>query len=157
MSFLRRRRAVRIQLRLGPVSEMFPNPKDSIVNVLTDMQKVSAGPIQPVDGAGHPAPVDGVPVWAVSDEKILTVTPSADGLSADIETTGELGTAQVTVTADADLGAGVVPAWPRSRSLPVRRSASTFRLASRSPSSFVIPAWIAGFVSKRYSKQGELK
>ncbi len=56
---------------------------------------------------GQPAPVDGVPVWASSDETVLAVTPAADGKSAVVDTVAA-GTARVTVTADADLGAGVI-------------------------------------------------
>lgn len=63
--------------------------------------------IQPVDNFGNAARVDGVPVWGVSDENILEVVPAADGLSADVLAKGAIGTAQVTVSADADLGDGV--------------------------------------------------
>ena len=59
-----------------------------------------------VDGQGRPAKVDGPPVWASSDATVLTVTPSADGLAAVVETVAP-GTARITVTADADLGEGV--------------------------------------------------
>ena len=74
--------------------------------VLTDIQKVSLS-ITPTSAAGNPAPVDGAPVWTSSDESVLTVTASADGLSAEAVTTGKLGVAQVSVSADADLGEGV--------------------------------------------------
>lgn len=63
--------------------------------------------LQPVDSFGNPARVDGVPVWGVSDESILDVGPSADGLSAIVSAVGTVGVAQVTVSADADLGDGV--------------------------------------------------
>ena len=58
------------------------------------------------DSKGRPAKVDGVPVWASSDETVLTVAAAADGMSADIETVAP-GVARITVTADADLGPGV--------------------------------------------------
>jgi hypothetical protein len=60
-----------------------------------------------LDSAGRPASVDGIPVWASSDETIITVVPTADGMGAAIETVAP-GTARVTVSADADLGEGVV-------------------------------------------------
>ena len=60
------------------------------------------------DSRGRPAAVDGVPVWASSDETVISVTPAADGMSAVVDTVAP-GTARVTVSADADLGAGVVP------------------------------------------------
>jgi len=58
-----------------------------------------------VNSQGTPAPVDGVPVWASSDETVISVTAAADGMSAVVDTVAP-GVARVTVTADADLGAG---------------------------------------------------
>lgn len=58
------------------------------------------------NASGAPAAVDGAPVWATSDATILTVTAAADGMSALVSTVAA-GTARVSVTADADLGAGV--------------------------------------------------
>lgn len=74
--------------------------------VLTDLQKVTLS-IAPVDALGQPAVVEGVPVWASSAPEICTVTPSADGLTAVVLTVGPLGTAQISVSADADLTEGV--------------------------------------------------
>jgi len=73
---------------------------------LTDIQQVTLA-ITAVDARGNPAKLDGAPVWATSDAALLTVTPSADGMSCVATAVGPLGTAQVTVTADADLGAGI--------------------------------------------------
>jgi hypothetical protein len=73
---------------------------------LTDLQKVPLT-ISPVDAVGNPALVEGIPVWTSSNEAVLTVIPAEDGLSAVATTVGPLGVAQVTVTADADLGEGV--------------------------------------------------
>ena len=66
------------------------------------------GTLKITDKKGNPAAVDGVPVWT-SDGTLLTVTPTEDGLSATIVPIGALGHAQVTATADADLGEGVEP------------------------------------------------
>jgi hypothetical protein len=74
---------------------------------VTNSQQATAT-ITPVDKFNNPAPVDGVPVWASSDETIVTVTPADDGLSALVKAVGPLGSANVSVTADADMGAGVV-------------------------------------------------
>lgn len=74
--------------------------------VLTDVQKVSLS-ISPVSAAGNPASIDGVPTWSTSDDTVLTLEVAEDGLSAVAFTTGKLGTAQVSVVADADLGEGV--------------------------------------------------
>ncbi len=56
---------------------------------------------------GDPAAVDGAPVWASSDSTVLAVTAAADGMSAVVDTVAP-GTARISVTADADLGAGVL-------------------------------------------------
>lgn len=63
--------------------------------------------IAPQDAKGNAAAVDGVPTWRSTDENVLTVAAAADGLSAVVTPAGPLGTAQIIVDADADLGAGV--------------------------------------------------
>lgn len=60
-----------------------------------------------VDKHQNPARLDGVPVWESSNPDILTVTPDDDGMSCLIKSVGGMGTAQITVRADADLGEGV--------------------------------------------------
>ena len=55
--------------------------------------------------AGQPASVDGVPVWASSNDTVLAVNVAADGMSASVVTVAP-GTARISVSADADLGAG---------------------------------------------------
>jgi len=60
-----------------------------------------------VDAKGKPAKVDGAPVWASDNEAVATVVADATGLTA-VVTPVDIGTAQISVTADADLGAGVV-------------------------------------------------
>lgn len=62
--------------------------------------------IQPVDAKGNPALVDGMPTWASSNPLVLTVEPAADGLSAMVKAVGPVGTGQVSVQGDADLGEG---------------------------------------------------
>jgi hypothetical protein len=77
--------------------------------VLKDTQK-SALAIQVLSLKGNPAPIDGVPVWAVSDPALLSLADvSADGLSATVNAVGPVGTGQVSVNVDADLGEGIVP------------------------------------------------
>lgn len=56
---------------------------------------------------GQPAAVDGVPVWASSDETVVSVTAALDGMTA-VAACVAPGTARITVTADADVGAGIV-------------------------------------------------
>ena len=56
-----------------------------------------------------PAKVDGVPVWASSDETVLTVTPDADGMGFMVAIIAPGGPARVVVTGDADRGEGTEP------------------------------------------------
>lgn len=74
---------------------------------LPDDQKVDAS-VGYVDAKGNAAKVDGAPVWTSSDPAVLNVVAATDGMSATITPVGPLGTAQVKIEADADLGAGVV-------------------------------------------------
>ena len=61
-----------------------------------------------VDAKGHPAAVDGVVAWQSSNPAIVSVTADLlDSTLATIVPGADLGQAQVTATADADLGAGV--------------------------------------------------
>ena len=73
---------------------------------LNTEQKVRLS-IAPVTSSGKPAALDGAPTWVSSDESVITVQVSTDGLSAEVLTTDEVGSATVTVSADADLGEGV--------------------------------------------------
>ena len=59
------------------------------------------------NSAGQPASVDGVPVWATSDATVVSVDAGADGMSAVVSSVAP-GVARITVTADADLGAGTI-------------------------------------------------
>lgn len=109
----------RVQWTVGPVGRLKGMvPTNAALNsvhtqrsidmalILTDEQKVTLS-VAFVTAKGNPATVDGPPVWTVSNDTVLSVVPSADGLSADVVSVGPLGASQVSVTADADLGAGV--------------------------------------------------
>jgi len=60
------------------------------------------------NAAGNPAQVQGAPVWASSDETVVTVTAAADGMSAMVSSVAPGGPARISVSADADLGQGVL-------------------------------------------------
>jgi hypothetical protein len=61
-----------------------------------------------VDSAGNPAVVDGPVSWASSDEALVTaVVDAADSSKCRMTSLQTVGQAQVTATADADLGTGV--------------------------------------------------
>lgn len=96
---------VRFTLAMG---DGFKVQGDDLMFTLTDVQKATAT-ITVLDAKGNPAPLDGAPSWSSSDPSVVAVEPSTDGLSVVIKAVGPLGTAQVRVDADADLGASVVP------------------------------------------------
>lgn len=62
--------------------------------------------IEITDATGKPAKVNGVPVWASSDEKVLHAMARPDGMGGVVELIG-VGTAHITVTANADMGMGI--------------------------------------------------
>ena len=72
---------------------------------ITNEQKVQVT-LAPTTAAGNPATLDGAPVWAVALGD-ATLEVSEDGLSAFLVSGAADVTSQITVTADADLGAGV--------------------------------------------------
>ena len=60
-----------------------------------------------VDVNGNPAEVDGEVTWESSDESVIEVAvDEADSSRATVQAVGGIGQAQVTATADADLGEG---------------------------------------------------
>jgi len=59
--------------------------------------------------AGDPATVDGAPVWVSSNPAVVDVVVSSDGMTGTINSVAVGVGAVVAVTADADLGEGVVP------------------------------------------------
>lgn len=73
--------------------------------ILTADQQVSVS-FTAKDKYQNDAKIDGVPVWSSSDDAIVTVTPAADGMSALVVAVGPVGTAQVSVRADADMTEG---------------------------------------------------
>lgn len=78
--------------------------RDITMLILTNSQEVDLA-IQPLDARGKPAQVDGVPVWTCSDLSRAQLVASEDGLSCVVKAVDN-GAAQISVSADADLGAG---------------------------------------------------
>jgi len=76
--------------------------------ILTDEQEADLS-VSFVTQAGNRAKVDGTPSWRVSDPAILEIVPTQDPFSVVVRRVGPVGSAQVSVTADADLGEGVRP------------------------------------------------
>jgi hypothetical protein len=46
-------------------------------------------------------------MWGTTDEAIVALNPSDDGMSCTVVSAGAMGTAQITVRLDADVGDGV--------------------------------------------------
>jgi Bacterial Ig-like domain (group 2). len=97
LGFRRRSKAFSIKFQV--------DGKDITMLEMTDTQQV---PVSLVinDKKGHPARIDGTPEWLSSDPAVATVDEiAADGLSATVKAV-DTGVCQITVSVDADLGAG---------------------------------------------------
>jgi len=90
----------KLRLRFGT-----PEPRDDLPRgtpmadkTLTDIEKVTIV-LEEVDAAGNTVPFDfpTPPLWQSSDATVATVTPSDNGSQAAAQTTGKLGTAEITV------------------------------------------------------------
>lgn len=102
--------APRFRFKVGPVETLnLPQGTFDMALTLKDNQHVSAS-LQEFDAAGNPVPTafDTPPTWSSSDPTVITVTPNADGVNADIAATGKLGSAQVRVDATNDAGQPIV-------------------------------------------------
>jgi hypothetical protein len=73
---------------------------------ITNEQKVQVS-LAPVTQAGNPAVLDGVPSWSVT-EGDATLEVAEDGLSAFLVSGAASVNSKISVTADADLGEGVI-------------------------------------------------
>jgi hypothetical protein len=73
---------------------------------ITNEQKVNVR-LEPVTSTGKPARLDGVPTWSVQSGD-ATVEAASDGLSAFLISSDNPGDTAFLVSADADLGEGVV-------------------------------------------------
>lgn len=98
---------------VGPVEktpqfQRFPLLGELIMAVTMDTAQQCPVSIVVVDRKGKPVGTDGPPTWLASNTDVVALTPSADGLSCTVVAVGIPGTATVQVTADADLGSGVV-------------------------------------------------
>lgn len=81
-----------------PVAKLlfFVEGKEVTQVTIKDNQKFTAS-IAPVDAKGNPATDAGPFTWS-GDATLITVTPAADGLSADVAAVGPLGSTQLSVT-----------------------------------------------------------
>jgi hypothetical protein len=80
--------------------------KGDVMFTLPDDKKVAVK-VSYADARGKPAKVDGAVMWSSSDDTIATVVVDpADSTKATVSAADNLGQAQITAKADADLGAG---------------------------------------------------
>jgi hypothetical protein len=102
---IRERPGTRLRFNLGLPGGMKVTGENLMVTMRFDEEfDVS---VDPRDRASNKTTVDGTPVYTVSDATMLVLAPRADGLPGmTVRGVGALGTAQVNVTADADLGEG---------------------------------------------------
>lgn len=112
----------RIVPRLGSIKEQVGDPptpsaeytlarvKETLLMAfaMTVTQQVDVT-IAITDKKGNPAAVDGVPEWATDNSDVVSLTPSPDGMTCTVVAVGMIGTANVQVSADADLGSGTTP------------------------------------------------
>jgi hypothetical protein len=130
-------RAQKIEFVIGPVSNRIIETKKGNTNmslILTDEQKVALS-VAFLDKAGNAAKVDGAPVWGTSDPNVVVLDVAADGLSAVAVTAGPLGKSQVSVSADADLGEGIVTIVGTLDIEVVGGAAATVGIAAGTPES----------------------
>jgi hypothetical protein len=103
----RRRRPIKLHWAIGPISEQrFPGlVGEKQMLKLTNTQQASLS-ISAVDRKGRPAQVDSI-VFTSSDPNVATVEQDTADPSKALLKAVDAGTAQINVTADADLGDGV--------------------------------------------------
>lgn len=95
-----------VYLRFGTYSVTFEG--NHMASDLPD-DKTASATVTPLDAKGNPAQVEaGSAVWTSSDESVATVVADpTNELGATVTPVGPLGSAQIKMECDADLGAGV--------------------------------------------------
>ncbi len=102
---------------------------------ITNEQKVSVR-LNPVTATGKPASLDGPASFEISSPSgTASVVPDADGLGASLVSGDVAETAVVSVTADADLGEGVVTISETINLIVTDPLASSFGLVVGTPES----------------------
>lgn len=97
----------RFEYSVGPIKNKKEGRCSMLEITITNEQQVNVV-LHPVTATGRPTTVDGAPTWTVQSGD-STVTPAADGLSADLISSDTPGDTEILVEADADLGQGVIP------------------------------------------------
>lgn len=115
-----------------PHMQRCPKGKVLVMLTLTSSQKATLT-VSFLDKKGNPAPVDGAPTWGVDNPNVAALVPSVDGLSAEVSAIGPLGTALVSVQADADLGEGMTHIAGTLEVTVVSGAASTVEIVAGEP------------------------
>lgn len=106
--------------------------KGENMTTITDIQKVGYT-VTAADAKGNPTALPGVPTWNVSDPSILTITPSADGSSADVAAVGPEGSAQVNVSVADPANPSGAPLTGQDVVTVVGSAAATLKLVAGTP------------------------
>lgn len=100
--------------------------------ILRDNEEVDLT-VEAQSAAGNPTTVEN-PQWSSSDATVVEVTPSdTDPTQAVARAVGPLGTAQVTLDADLELGEGVEPAQAILDIEVVGGDAAVFNISAGAP------------------------
>lgn len=92
----------------GSGRDLGVNTLASVVTITID-QEVDVV-LRITDRVGHPARVDGVPVWSLQPDTTADLVVAADGMSATVRARDALDEGAVlSVTVDADIGEGIEP------------------------------------------------
>lgn len=105
---------------------------------LRDTQQVDASIGTVTDARGNPTTVQN-PAWSSSDPSILSVVVGDDPTTATFAAVGPLGTATIVLTADADLGDGVVTIEGTAEVEVVPGNATTVNIVLNAPTEQAIP------------------
>jgi len=140
--------AARITANLGTLEPKHTlsatEPRSAAMADITTAQWYPSVTIEIFDNQTPPQPaqVQGPVVWATSDATVLSFENAADGLSGSISTVAA-GSARITFSADADLGAGVTTITGETEMINVTTDpnlqASTFTVTLGAPAAKVAP------------------
>lgn len=98
------RHDIRLGISVGPITQ---KRRNTLMEITINNEQQVKVTLNPTTTGGHVAELDGTPSWErLSGES--TVEPSEDGKSAQLISGDQPGDSEFLVTADADLGDGVI-------------------------------------------------
>lgn len=90
------------------VDRFYTDLERKLLMAQLSIDQIGTARIAPKDRLGNPALLDGAPSWSIDRADLANIVASEDGLTCGLSPTGALGTLTLSVSADADLGEGVV-------------------------------------------------